>query len=128
VKSEADVQDFERLEQQLHSMLTEMSELSKKRANDGLNKFKLKLVNVLLEGINKFLGEQRPFKEFETFDENDLPTNSDVVVMLSQYAAAIFQHRVENTRFHDYKWWWALPGKQNPVETERPDEFKYRGK
>ena len=33
-----------------------MSELSKKRANDGLNKFKLKLVNVLLEGINKFLG------------------------------------------------------------------------
>ena len=56
MKSEADVQDFERLEQQLHSMLTEMSELSKKRANDGLNKFKLKLVNVLLEGINKFLG------------------------------------------------------------------------
>src|SRR5277367_2084076 len=70
VKSEADVQDFERLEQQLHSMLTEMSELSKKRANDGLNKFKLKLVNVLLEGINKFLDAQRPFKDFETFEEN----------------------------------------------------------
>jgi len=128
VKSEADVQDFERLEQQLHSMLTEMSELSKKRANDGLNKFKLKLVNVLLEGINKFLGDQRPFKEFETFDENDLPTNSDVVVMLSQYAAAIFQHRVENTEYLDYKWWWPLPGKQGAVATKDPNDFKYRGK
>jgi hypothetical protein len=128
VKSEADVQDFERLEQQLHSMLTEMSELSKKRANDGLNKFKLKLVNVLLEGINKFLGEQRPFKEFETFDENDLPTNSDVVVMLSQYAAAIFQHRVENTELRGIKWYWPLPGKEGAVETGSPDDFKYRGK
>jgi hypothetical protein len=77
VKSEADVQDFERLEQQLHSMLAEMSELSKKKANDGLNKFKLKLVNVLLERMNKILGEQKPFKECETFDENDIPTNSD---------------------------------------------------
>lgn len=128
MKSEADVQDFERLEQQLHSMLTEMSELSKKRANDGLNKFKLKLVNVLLEGVNEFLGAQRPFKEFETFDENDIPTNSDVVVMLSQYAAAVFQYRVENTELRGIKWYWPLPGKEGAVETSSPDEFRFGGK
>ena len=58
MKNAEEVQDFERLEQQLHSMLAEISELSKKRPNDGLNKFKLKLVNVLLEGTNKFLGDQ----------------------------------------------------------------------
>ena len=120
VKSEAEVQEFERLEQQLHSMLTEMSELSKKKANDGLNKFKLKLVNVLMEGINRFLGDQRPFKEFETFDENDLPTNSDVVVMLSQYAAAVFQFRLENTEGLDYKWWWPLPGKGGSIPDQEP--------
>jgi len=124
MKSAADVQDFERLEQQLHSMLTEMSELSKKRANDGLNKFKLKLVNVLLEGINKFLGEQRPFKEFESFDENDIPTNSDVVVMLSQYAAAVYQFRLENTELRGIKWYWPLPGKQGAVATKAPNELK----
>ncbi|MFZ0313382.1 MAG: hypothetical protein WAL85_11805 [Candidatus Korobacteraceae bacterium] len=128
MKSEAEIQDFERLEQQLHSMLTEMSELSKKRANDGLNKFKLKLVNVLLEGVNKFLGDQRPFKEFEIFDENDLPTNSDVVVMLSQYAAAVYQFRLENTEFLDYKWRWPLPGKQGAVETKDPNKFKFGAK
>jgi hypothetical protein len=128
VKTTEEVQDFERLEQQLHSMLTEMSELSKKRANDGLNKFKLKLVNVLLDRMNNILGEQKPFKDFETFDENDLPTNSDVVVMLSQYAAAIFQFRLENTEWRDHKWCWPLPGKAGAVETRSPHEFKFGGK
>jgi len=125
VKSEADVQDFERLEQQLHSMLTEMSELSKKRANDGLNKFKLRLVNVLLDRMNKILGAQKPFKEFETFDENDIPTNSDVVVMLSQYAAAIFQLRLENTELRGIKWYWRLRDGESTVETASPHEFKF---
>ena len=123
-----EVQDFERLEQQLHSMLSEMSELSKKRANDGLNKFKLRLVNVLLERMNKVLGEQKPFTGFDTFDENDLPTNSDVVVMLSQYAAAMFQFRLENTEVRGIKWYWPLPAKQDPIETDSPDSFKFREK
>ncbi len=130
MKNAEEVQDFERLEQQLHSMLAEISELSKKRPNDGLNKFKLKLVNVLLEGTNKFLGDQRPFKEFETFDENDLPTNSDVVVMLSQYATAVYQFRLDNTESdrigHD--WYWPLSGNKVAVPTKRPELFKFGNK
>jgi hypothetical protein len=130
VKNAAEVEEFERLEQQLHSMLVEISELSKKRPNDGLNKFKLKLVNVLLENTNKILGAQKPFKDFETFDENDLPTNSDIVVMLAQYAAAAFRFRLENTEQSklDFKWYWPLPGKQDDVQTGRPDDFKYGSK
>ncbi len=130
MKNAEEVQDFERLEQQLHSMLAEISELSKKRPNDGLNKFKLKLVNVLLEGTNKFLRDQRPFKEFETFDENDLPTNSDVVVMLSQYATAVYQFRLDNTESdrigHD--WYWPLSGNKEAVPTKRPELFKFGNK
>jgi hypothetical protein len=128
VKSEEEVQDFEKLEQQLHSMLAEMSELSKKRPNDGLNKFKLNLVNVLLGRMNEILGAQRPFQDFETFDQDDLPTNSDVVVMLSQYAGALYQFRQKNTEYLDHKWWWVLPGKPGRVQTGSPDEFKYGGK
>ena len=128
MKNAEEVQGFERLERQLHSMLTEISELSKKRPNDGLNKFKLKFVNVLLESMNGILGEQKPFQGFETFDENDIPTNSDVVVMLSQYAAAVYQFRQEHTVYRDYKWWRPLPGKQDDIETESPDQFKYGNK
>ena len=127
VNSAEEVQQFERLEQQLHSMLEEMSELSKKRPNDGVNKFKLKLVNVLLEGMNEFLGAHRPFKDFQVFDENDLPTNSDVLVMLSQYAAAVLQFRMQNTEKLDYKWWWRLSD-GSVVETGSPDEFKFGAK
>jgi hypothetical protein len=130
VKNEAEVQEFERVEQQLHSMLTEMSELSKKKANDGLNKFKLKLVNVLLEKMNKILEAQKPFKDFEIFDENDIPTNSDVVVMLSQYAAAIFQLRAENTQWNRtvHEWVWLIRGKESAILTNKPDLHKFGGK
>jgi len=128
VNSAEQVQEFERLEQQLHSMLTELSELSKKRPNDGLNKFKLKFVNVLLENMNKTLSAQKPFPDFDTFDENDLPTNSDVVVMLSQYAAAMFQFRVENTELRGIKWYWLLSNGPGDIQTGSPDDFKYGGK
>jgi hypothetical protein len=128
MKNSEEIQEFERLEQQLHSMLTEVSELSKKRPNDGLNKFKLRLVNILLERTNQFLGPHKPFTDFEAFDENDLPTNSDVVMMLSQYTAATFQFRLENTVYQDHKWWWPLPGKKGDVETGDPERFKYAGK
>ena len=111
-------------------MLAEISELSKKRPNDGLNKFKLKLVNVLLQGSNKFLGDQRPFADFEAFDENDIPTNSDVVVMLSQYAAAVYQFRMENTASDSigHDWFWPLSGKKGDVPTKRPEFFKFGNK
>ena len=130
MNSAEEVQEFERLEQQLHSMLAEISELSKKRPNDGVNKFKLKLVNVLIEKMNGILAAQKPFQDFDTFDENDLPTNSDVVVMLSQYATAIFQFRMENTAQepHGIEWYWPLPGKQEPVPTRHPEQFKYGAK
>lgn len=130
MKNAEEVQEFERLEQQLHSMLAEMSELSKKRPNDGVNKFKLKLVNVLLEGTNKFLVDQRPFADFETFDENDIPSNSDVVVMLSQYATAVYRFRQENTTKSrtNYEWYWLLPGKKEEVKTRPPENFRYNSK
>jgi hypothetical protein len=73
-----DIEQFEKLEQQLHSFLREISELSHKKPNDGLNHFKLKFINSTLESLNEILGARRPFKDFEKFDADELPTNSDV--------------------------------------------------
>ena len=56
-----DVWAFEKLEQQLHSFLAETSELSKKKPNDGLNKFKLKFINSTLDGLNTLIGKHRPW-------------------------------------------------------------------
>ncbi|SRR5579871_1487352 len=124
-----DAYEFEKLEQQLHSFLTEISELSSKKPNDPLNKFKLKFINGMLEGLNKLLGNARPFRDFKVFDVDDLPSNSDVILMLSQYTAAVFQFRKENTRRNDLdgKWHWKINGRKS-VETDNPEHFKYRTK
>lgn len=123
----AQIEDFEKIEQQLHSMLTEISELSKKKANDAVNKFKLNFVNVLLASANNILRDYKPFEMFSVFDEADVPTNSDVVIiMLSQYVASMFRMREANTFYVelDRKYHWLITGESGP-RTEAPNHFKY---
>jgi hypothetical protein len=79
-----DIPEFEKAEQQLHSFLDDMSELSKKKPNEPLNKFKLKLINTTLLKLNDILKDDRPFTEFKQFDVDDLPSNSDVVLGLDR--------------------------------------------
>jgi hypothetical protein len=122
VDKKEDVQEFEKLEQQLHSFLTEISELSKKKPNDALNKFKLKFINGALDRLNKLLGNDRPFPDFDLFDVDALPTNSDVVVILAQYSAAAHRFRANHTTKKDYNWWWVLNGKPSDFKTEDPEE------
>jgi hypothetical protein len=128
LESREDVWEFEKLEQQLHSFLAEISELSKKKPNDGLNKFKLRFINQTLEGLNKLIGDHRPFADFETFDVDDLPTNSDVVVILAQYAGATYNLRRDHTTQESIYWYWTVRGKRSELKTERPDHFKYEPK
>lgn len=130
MENKEDVWEFEKLEQQLHSFFTEISELSKKKPNDGLNRFKLKFINSTLDALNRLIGEYRPFEDFDTFDVDEIPTNSDVVVILAQYAAAIHRFRSENTRKdnRDYQWYWLVKGKLSSIQTDQPENFRYEPK
>lgn len=71
---------------QLTSLLATMQELSKKKPDGPVNKFKLKHANEILENANRVLTDKcRPFKEFLSFDiEGELTTASDVVMILTQ--------------------------------------------
>lgn len=123
-----DVWEFEKLEQQLHSFLDEMSELSRKKPNDAVNKFKLKFINTTLDKLNRLLADYRPFEDFQQFDVDSLPSNSDVVLILSQYAGAALRFRTEHTIYEGGEWRWVVKGKVSDIETERPDNFKYHPK
>lgn len=126
LKKADDAAHFEKLEQQLHSFLTEMSELSRKKPNDPVNKFKLKFINTALKNLNSLLEEDRPFDDFEAFDLDDIPTNSDVVVLLSQYVAAVHRFRIANTEPDgDDQFYWRIRGKLSGVPTADPSEFEY---
>jgi len=71
---------FEKVSGQLLSIYEEISLLSKKNPNDAVNKFKLNFVNKLLLQSNDYLADKyKPFEDFEAFDEDDIPQNSDIV-------------------------------------------------
>ncbi len=124
-----DVREFEKREQQLHSFLAEVSELSRKKPNDALNRFKLKFINATLDDLNKLLGNHTPFDDFKQFDLDDLPSNSDVVVILGQYAAATYNFRREHTAEVGYeKWYWVVRGKPSDLQTKSPENSKYQPK
>lgn len=88
---------FEKTLNQLEALHVEISNLSKKNNNDALNPFKLKLVNQIIKSSNKILGvKYRPFEDFESFDVDELPSNSDVTLVLSQYLNCMESFREKN--------------------------------
>src|SRR5690349_8462051 len=111
MKTEEDVENLEKLIGQLNGLHSEITQLAKKSPNDGLNVFKLKLVNRVLQSGNAILaGSYRPFEDFEQFDETDLPTNSDVTMILSQYMEQAERFRSDHMMWHQGHWLYRLDG------------------
>lgn len=77
--------DDKKVLEQMRTLLHEFRILSGKKPNDPINVFKLKYVNKTLEAANDVLGDDKPYDDFENFSEEDLPTNSDVLMILSLY-------------------------------------------
>lgn len=121
MKSKGDIEQLEKLIVQLNAMHSEISQLAKKSPNDGLNKFKLKLVNKILSSGNTLLeGRYRPFDDFEQFEEDDLPTNSDVTVIIAQYIEQTERFRSDHVIHHEYKWKYVVDGVQTDIEAKHP--------
>ncbi len=107
----SNVDEFEKLSGQLLSIYEEVSLLSKKSPNDAVNKFKLKFVNSLISKSNEFLSvKYKPFEDFSLFDEDDMPQNSDVVFILSQYLQCFEKLRADNVIIRHGTWSWRVEG------------------
>jgi len=73
----------------INSDLTEIRELSKKKQDEPLNKFKIKLINKKLEKAIAILRNESSTEFLELLDEETLPTNSDAVLQISQFLIAL---------------------------------------
>lgn len=83
------VKQFKLLDPLLDSLYREFQELSKKKASEPVSKSKVKIVNRVLQPILALLQEE-PQREFlNLLDDDELPENSDVVLMLGQFRAAM---------------------------------------
>ena len=121
LKTEDDVRDLEKLIVQLQGLHVEISILAKKAPNDGLNLFKLKLVNnILAKGNSILTGRYKPLESFATFDEAALPTNSDVTMVLALYIEQAERFRSNNMVHHEYKWKYLVNGAASAIEGRPP--------
>ena len=101
----------------------------RKSPNDGVNKFKLRLVNKVLEDANSLLdNKHKPFDDFSVFDEDTLPSNSDVAFILAQYLNCMENLRAENIRQADYsvQWYWVIDGETSSEKTAPPKKLSRR--
>lgn len=117
-----DIENFEKLHSQLLGTYEEISLLSKKNPNDAMNKFKLKFINQLLVLSNNFLKERyKPFDDFNSFDEDEIPQNGDVVFIISQYLKCLESYKLDHViqKRGGISWFWKIPGEENDNVDEK---------
>ncbi len=73
----------------LNAALTEMREFSKKKQDGVINQTKIALLNRLLKDIKEVLVNEPTNEYLDLIDEDMVPQNSDAVLILGQYRAAL---------------------------------------
>jgi hypothetical protein len=122
--SREEIDVFERLQAQLKGFYDEMQTLVKKSPNDGVNTFKLGLINKALVPANDFLGADRiPFDDFSQFDKDAMPSNSDVLMVLSQYLNCLDKIRADNVVLKYRSWFWLVDGVESDIRTGPPKKI-----
>ncbi|KQT01565.1 hypothetical protein ASG42_26470 [Rhizobium sp. Leaf391] len=121
MKTQEEIENLEKVIGQIQGAHAEISVLAKKSPNDSLNPFKLGLINKIIERANLHLGEQyRPFDDFDAFQADAVPTNSDVTMVLAQYLEEVERKRSDNVVMHQGRWVYALDGKPTDIRTGAP--------
>jgi hypothetical protein len=89
--TEKNIEDYSLLQDMLRAQKHEFDLLSKKNSDGQLNKMKIKMVNRVLEPLNELLKNEPSHKFLDVLNEDEMPTNSDVVLIISQYEEALLK-------------------------------------
>ncbi len=82
--TEQNIMDYKLLKDMLHSQKKEFDLLSKKKTDGQLNPIKIKMANRVLEPIKELFKHEESHKFLDTLNEDEMPTYSDVVLIISQ--------------------------------------------
>jgi hypothetical protein len=124
MKVKSEVESLEKLIGQLQGLHAEITSLAKKSPSDAVNPFKLKLINKVITSGNEVLGkEYRPFDDFGQFDSDDVPSTSDVAMVLGQYMEEAERYRSDNVTWYGGKWVYILGGKPSDIRSGPPSKI-----
>lgn len=87
--TEAKVEAYKACNEVFHGLLKEMRELSKKKADATLSKGKVNILNRVLDDVRSTLTDEPEEKYLDPLDDEDLPQNSDAVLVMVQYESAL---------------------------------------
>jgi hypothetical protein len=102
------VEDFKTLLPLLEAMYAEFQELSKKKQDGQVGATKVKMVNRLLKAVHSVLENEPNHAFLDLLDEDDLPQNSDVVLILSQAEAAMKAFQAKYYYWSGTKHLWSV--------------------
>lgn len=91
--TQAEVDTFEMLDKLLDSVYTEMKQFSNKKPDELLNKFKVKSINRILEPIKGVMRNEPTASFLDLLDEDAIPSNSDAILIISQFQASMKQFK-----------------------------------
>ncbi|KPM15897.1 MULTISPECIES: hypothetical protein [Citromicrobium] len=116
-----EIEALEKITGQLQGFHKEISLLAKKAPSDGVNNFKLGLINKTIAVANDVLGAKyAPLDDFEGFDADDAPSTSDVTLVLAQYLEEAERYRADNIKSTHAGWFYVLDGNVSTVRTGAP--------
>ena len=113
--TESDVAKFTMIYPMVKLVQSEMSILSSTQQDGILNNLKFKIINRLINSVRGLLVKEPILEYLEQLNEETLPQNSDVVIILCQYIEALDQYVTKNklySHFGIYQW----STQENPVE------------
>lgn len=123
MKTVDDVENLEKVIGQLLAAHSEIAMLAKKSPSDTLNSFKLKMINRVIKNSNSVLGSRyKPFEDFEQFDDDDLPSNSDVTMILAQYMEEAERFRSDNVMQQFGRWYYVVEGATSEIRSGPPSK------
>lgn len=97
IPSKALTAQFDMLFPILNSVYEEIKELSKKKQDGALNEVKVKMANRILSKVKTILEDDPTVEFLDLLDEVSLPTNSDAVLIIAQFKAAMIQFKDKYT-------------------------------
>ena len=97
--TEAQIIQYRYLSPMLDSALAEMREFSKKKQDGLVSATKIKILNKLLGDLRSILANEASVSYLTTLSEEDLSQNSDAVLILGQYRAALASFTGKHDRY-----------------------------
>jgi hypothetical protein len=123
MKDRSEVENLEKLIGQLQGLYSEITLLARKSPNDAVNTFKLSLINRVIKTGNDVLGPNYlPFDDFVGFNSDDIPSTSDVALVLAQYMEEAERYRSDNVRVEYGKWVYVINGVASDIRSGAPSK------